>query len=320
MMVRLAASASSARWLQLGRRAWSAATRPLVVTKQHSTAPPQFQKIFTGSAALYTTGADLTLPTFLRSTASSRASLPAHQCTGQACHRTSSVAWLSTALESSSPPFSPSPPTSSRYSSSTAQHNDPVVAALLGVVPSLIAAKQPLVLCGPSGVGKSYVLSHLCNTLPDLVALSISHTSRQPRGTERDGVEYHFVEKDELRAMADQGQMIEYDDIHGNLYGTSVAAVQAVHAGGRVCVMDMTVQGAVQFVEACSVWQYGLGLPAPYCVHLKPPSLEELRSRLKHRGTESPEQLRVRIDNAQAELDDAAKAGIWDQELIKVWT
>lgn len=64
--------------------------------------------------------------------------------------------------------------------------------------------------------------------------------------------------------MADQGKMIEYDEIHGNLYGTSVAAVEAVHALGKVCIMDLTVEGAVQFVDACSAWQYGLGLYEPY--------------------------------------------------------
>ena len=64
----------------------------------------------------------------------------------------------------------------------------------------------------------------------------------------------------------------------------------------------------------------GLGIPAPYCVHLKPPSLDELKIRLQHRGTESPKQLNARLDHAQVELDDAAKAGIWDQELVKVWT
>lgn len=68
---------------------------------------------------------------------------------------------------------------------------------------------------------------------------------------------YLKVSQEVLRAMADSGKMIEVDEIHGNLYGTSVAAVQAVHAAGKVCIMDMTVEGAMQFVEACSVWQYG---------------------------------------------------------------
>jgi guanylate kinase len=193
----------------------------------------------------------------------------------------------------------------------------------LEVLPTLLAASQPLVLCGPSGVGKSYVLQALCAAAPVHAALSVSHTSRQPRGVEQDGVEYHFRSAAEIEALAADGKMVEHDWIHNQLYGTSVAAVALVHAQGKVCLLDMTVPGAVQFVSQCTAanqqQQQGHGIATPYCVHLRPPSMQELGRRLAHRGTESKAQLAGRLASAAAELLEAEEAAIWDMQLIKQW-
>ena len=190
-------------------------------------------------------------------------------------------------------------------------------------LPMLLPPARPLVLCGPSGVGKSYVLQALLRAAPHQLAFSVSHTSRPPRGAERDGVEYHFRRVAEIEALAAAGKMIECDRIHGQLYGTSVRAVREVHAAGRVCVMDMSIGGAVQFAALCAsqlqqaaeaagtAGTDGRGeegcspaaaadppLPLPFCVHLRPPTMHALEERLRHRATEGAEQQAARLASA----------------------
>jgi len=200
---------------------------------------------------------------------------------------------------------------------------DDALAALVDVAPTLFLPSgvpyRALVLCGPSGVGKSYLLGALRARLPDKLGFCVSHTSREPRTGEVDGVHYHFVGRAEIDAMEQAGKLLECDTVHDNMYATSIAAVEDVHRAGKACVMDISIQGAVQFVEACSVWQNGLGMAAPVCVYVRPPSLDALDARLRHRGTETDTQIQVRLANAAKEADTAASAGIWDLELVKHW-
>lgn len=153
-------SSSSSGWMQLAKRAWSSASGTAIA----------------GKRSFSDTSITTLLPTWSRMPPHFAAvGVPLQQ--QRTCQRAGrrhpsrfitrlrSRSITTTANTASTPP-------------SSAMHSDPVVAALLEVVPSLIAAKQPLVLCGPSGVGKSYVLSRLCNALPNQVALSVSHTSR----------------------------------------------------------------------------------------------------------------------------------------------
>jgi len=112
----------------------------------------------------------------------------------------------------------------------------------------------------------------------------VSHTSRAPREGEVDGVHYHFAERENVLAEVAAGRFLEHALVHGNVYGTSLAAVQRVSATGKACVLDVDVQGAA------SVKRSPLGA---VFVFIAPPSMDELERRLRGRGTETEEKARV---------------------------
>ena len=97
-------------------------------------------------------------------------------------------------------------------------------------------------MCGPSGAGKSTLIGALRKEFPDDFGFSVSHTTREPRTGERDGVDYNFVRKADMEAEIAAGKFLEHANVHGNLYGTSFAAVERVAADGRVCILDIDVQ------------------------------------------------------------------------------
>jgi guanylate kinase len=143
------------------------------------------------------------------------------------------------------------------------------------------------VITGPSGVGKGTLISELCRRFPDL-RLSVSATTRRPRSGEVDGREYHFLSPDEFERRASAGEFLEHAEYAGNRYGTLRSEVEH----GPV-VIEIEVQGARQVREA---------LPGALQVFIAPPSTEALRERLLARGTDSPEQIRARLAQAEAEL------------------
>lgn len=100
--------------------------------------------------------------------------------------------------------------------------------AILGNVP------QPVVICGPSGVGKGTLIARLMKDFPSMFGFSVSHTTRQPRQAEKRGIHYHFTERNEMELAIQEGKFLESADVHGNLYGTSIAAVEAVADAGKV--------------------------------------------------------------------------------------
>jgi guanylate kinase len=153
---------------------------------------------------------------------------------------------------------------------------------------------RPLVLCGPSGSGKSTLLKKMMEDFPDRFGFSISHTTRKPRPGEVHGQHYHFTTMDEMRQAVADGKFIESATFCGNMYGTSKAAVDAVAQQGKVCVLDIDVQGVKQIKNTEL---------NPLYVFIKPPSLEELKSRLTGRKTESEESLTHRLKVASEELE-----------------
>lgn len=106
-----------------------------------------------------------------------------------------------------------------------------VVAWSKGVIGDV---EKPVVISGPSGVGKGTLISMLMKEFPSMFGFSVSHTTRAPRGMENDGVHYHFTEKSIMEKEIKEGKFLEFASVHGNLYGTSVEAVELVADAGKV--------------------------------------------------------------------------------------
>ncbi|KAG0206520.1 guanylate kinase [Mortierella sp. GBA30] len=169
------------------------------------------------------------------------------------------------------------------------------------------AASRPIVISGPSGAGKSTFLKRLFAEYPDKFGFSISHTTRSPRAGETNGVEYNFVTREEFLAGVARGEFIEHAEFSGNLYGTTVQAVRNVGDRGRICILDIDMQG-VKLVKATDLNAYYLSV--------QPPSIEELEKRLRGRGTEKEADIQSRLAAAQGELDYAKKEGAYDETII----
>jgi guanylate kinase len=149
-----------------------------------------------------------------------------------------------------------------------------------------------VVLAGPSGVGKGTVHRRLRDELAD-VELSVSVTTRPPRVGEVDGVDYHFVDRPTFESMAEDGRLLEWAEYAGNLYGTPLVPVEQAVAAGRVVLLEIEVQGALQVIDR---------VPEALTVFLVPPSWEELERRLRARGTEDEETVARRLRTARREL------------------
>ncbi|XP_062117666.1 guanylate kinase 2-like [Humulus lupulus] len=167
-------------------------------------------------------------------------------------------------------------------------------------------AEKPVVISGPSGVGKGTLISMLMKEFPSMFGFSVSHTTRASRGMEKDGVHYHFTERSVMEKEIQDGKFLEFASVHGNLYGTSVEAVEVVADDGKRCILDIDVQGA-RSVKASSI--------EAIFVFVCPPSMEELEKRLRARGTETEEQVLKRLRNAKAEIEQGQSSGIFDHIL-----
>lgn len=153
--------------------------------------------------------------------------------------------------------------------------------------------QRPVVVCGPSGVGKGTLLGRLLDEHPDDFGFSVSHTTRAPRQGEVDGTHYNFVDHATMEGMISRGEFIEYARVHKNIYGTSIAAVRAVSSTGKTCLLDIDVQGANSVKKT--------DLNARF-IFISPPSFEVLEARLRGRGTETDEQVATRLANARTEM------------------
>lgn len=156
-----------------------------------------------------------------------------------------------------------------------------------------------IIFSAPSGSGKSTIINYLLTQNLNL-AFSISATSRPPRGTERDGVEYFFLTPEEFRRRIADNEFLEYEEVyHDRFYGTLKAQVEKQLADGQNVVFDVDVVGG------CNIKKfYG---DRALSVFIQPPSVEELRRRLVGRGTDTPEVIEDRVAKAQYELSFAPK-------------
>jgi len=162
---------------------------------------------------------------------------------------------------------------------------------------------RPLVLSGPSGTGKSTLLTRLFTDHPAQFAFSVSHTTRAPRPGEVDGVQYHFVSRRDFLSLLDRGGFVEYAEFSGNLYGTSKQAIASIVESGKRCILDIEVQGVRQIKNT--------DLNPVYCF-IAPPSLPILRERLVGRGTETTAAVEKRLKTALLELEYAQLPGAHD--------
>ncbi len=151
-----------------------------------------------------------------------------------------------------------------------------------------------IVVSAPSGAGKSSLCARLLSSLPERVALSISTTSRNPRGSEEHGKEYFFVTPGEFQSGIQRKDFAEWALVHGNYYGTSKSTLRTFWARQKHVLLDIDVQGAETlrrtYPDRCLT------------VFIAPPSIEVLEERLRGRGTESEEAVQKRMKNAVWEL------------------
>ncbi|KAI0343169.1 guanylate kinase [Trametopsis cervina] len=165
---------------------------------------------------------------------------------------------------------------------------------------------RPLLMSGPSGVGKSTLLQRLFAEFPDKFGFSVSHTTRSPRPGEEHGKHYYFVSRDEFVKLIGEGAFIEHAEFSGNFYGTSFMTVKTVADAGRRCILDIEAQGVRQ------VKKTNLN---PVYLFVSPPSLSALRQRLQGRGTETEASTTKRLAMALKEID-YAKEGAHDLVIV----
>ena len=150
-----------------------------------------------------------------------------------------------------------------------------------------------IILSGPSGVGKGTVLSALMDDYDD-IHYSISATTREARPDEEDGSDYYFMSEDKFESLVAEDEFLEWAKVHNNYYGTPKKYVEENLDQGEDVILEIDPQGAHQIKE-----KYSGGV----FIFLLPPSLEELKSRIHHRGTETEEAIKTRMKNAKKEMD-----------------
>ena len=150
-------------------------------------------------------------------------------------------------------------------------------------------------VAAPSGAGKSSLVKALLE-LDSHLAVSISHTTRAPRGQEIDGREYWFVDEAAFRAMIERGEFFEWAQVHGHLYGTSRKAIEQRLMQGEDVVLEIDWQGALQIKQLFA---------HAVLIFILPPSWQELEQRLRRRGEDGTEVIATRLANARAEVAQA---------------
>ncbi len=149
-----------------------------------------------------------------------------------------------------------------------------------------------VILSGPSGVGKDSVLDRWKTADPRVVRV-VAYCTRAPRSGEVDGVDYHFVTRQQFMAKAEAGDFLEYKEVHGNLYATPLKDMEALLADGRIAVLKIDVQGALSVMEKRD---------DAISIFLLAPSAEELERRIRKRGTDDEATIQKRLKNARDEI------------------
>jgi len=153
--------------------------------------------------------------------------------------------------------------------------------------------RRIIVISGPSGSGKTTISHKLCEKIPRSV-LSISATSREPRDSEKDGVDYYFVTDAQFKRDIEQGKFIEWEKIHGHLYGTYKESIDKDLRNNIIIIMDIDPKGGMSIKK-----QY----PDALLIFLKTISMDELIERLKKRNTESSSSISLRMQRVEEEME-----------------
>jgi guanylate kinase len=151
-----------------------------------------------------------------------------------------------------------------------------------------------VVISAPSGAGKTTLCQKLLGELEKELVLSISSTTRPPRGQERDGVEYYFLSVDQFKHGIAQGEFAEWALVHGNYYGTAKKTIESAFARGKSVLLDIDVQGADLLKKAFP--------DRTVRIFIAPPDMQVLEQRLRSRGTDPEETIQKRMKNAREEM------------------
>ena len=159
-----------------------------------------------------------------------------------------------------------------------------------------------IVMSAPSGCGKSTLIDLLLQEYCDL-QYSISCTTRDPRGEEEDGIDYHFMSADRFRELLAEKAFLEHAEVHGNYYGTLKSPIEEVLAEGNSMILDIDVVGAAKVRDHVRSLPPSDPLRDGYVdIFINPPDMQTLRERLEGRGTDSPEVIERRLANAEGEI------------------
>jgi guanylate kinase len=162
------------------------------------------------------------------------------------------------------------------------------------------------VMSAASGAGKTTLKDKVIGEFPDIV-YSISATTRSPREGEVNGVHYFFKTKEEFEKLIKENGLIEWNEVHGNYYGTPKSFVEDMLAQGKRVLFDLDVFGKVNFDKV---------YPDATGILILPPSEEELERRLRGRGTDSEEVIRLRLENAKKEMEFAKTKGKYEYTIV----
>ncbi|MFO7883087.1 MAG: guanylate kinase [Kosmotogaceae bacterium] len=150
----------------------------------------------------------------------------------------------------------------------------------------------PFIITGPSGVGKTSIIKKVLEKFDDFI-FSVSYTTRPKRKDEKEGVDYYFISEDEFKKLVKTGELLEWAEVHGYLYGTSASYVKKRLEDGISVILDIDVQGALNVLKK---------IDDIVSIFISPPSFEVLKERLIKRGTEKHEDISRRLSDAKWEL------------------
>lgn len=160
---------------------------------------------------------------------------------------------------------------------------------------TIVTQHKIIIITAPSGAGKTSITRQLLKTYPEELAFSISATTRPPRGSERDGVDYYFISQDEFTDKIQHEQFIEWEMVYeGKYYGTLKSELQRIWGENRTPLLDIDVKGAIHVQQQFPETTLSL--------FIEPPSIDELKRRLAGRGTDTEDSMQARINKAAYEL------------------